>query len=210
MDSSVLTDGVIVTANAMLNTTTIQAQPRTSMIAYSAIGADGIDHYGLERPGSIFRKIVEGLFYLMVLNSVFIYKTGLILIPYLAGGLNTGTAIIALFVMVALEGQRLPTTIWFVVIINIAANLSMVLSMGETPVIGLGLPLLTHWMSLQLIMCLLVQNRGAQKRLIVFFSMLLVVLMAVGQETYGGKGAAKRAGVGEEFGGTFSNTNSLA
>jgi hypothetical protein len=165
------------------------------------------DPFGRERPGSVLRKLVEMLLYLMVLNSVFLYKTGFILIPYLAGGLNTIAGVICLFVML-LEGERFATSVKFAIAMNITANLSQMLANGVTPILGRGLPQMLHWLSTLLIVCYLVRNTATQKRVMIFFTLLLIGVSFYAGETVGVRGG-KRVGVAEDIGGNFANPNTL-
>jgi len=168
-----------------------------------------LDPYGVERSPSILRKLIELLLYVMVLNSVFLMRTGLVLIPYLSGGLNTASGLLCLFVML-LEGERPCMSVKFAVVMNVAANLSLSLGLGIQPVLGKGLPQMLHWFSMLTMICFLVQDRRAEKRLMLFFSVLLIGIMFFTSETISTRGGAERVGAAEDIGGNFANTNAVA
>lgn len=183
--------------------------PQALAWQFDAVDPTVSDVYGVERSPSVLRKLVELLLYLMVLNSVFLMRTGIVLIPYLSGGLNTASGLLCLFVML-LEGERPCMSVKFAILMNVTANLSLSLGLGEQPFLGEGLPPLLHWFSMFTMVCFLVQDRRAEKRLMLFFSVLLIAVMLVASETIGTRGGAERVGAAEDIGGNFANTNAVA
>ena len=93
--------------------------------------------------------------------------------------LLTGAAISALGVLAffacRLDSERLPTSIFFAIAINAAANFSQVVGGGETPLLGSGLPVLIHWGTYTLCVSYLIRNQLAEKRVLIFFGLVVVV-----------------------------------
>ncbi len=160
-----------------------------------------------ERPPSVARKFVEGCLYVSVLNSLFVQTTGAWQIPYFGAGVVIVTAI-ACFAIFLGQGERFPLSVWFAAAINIGATISQA-AQGEMPIVGTGLTFLFLWACQLYVMCYLVRNGATQKRIMLFFSLL--ILVAAWQ-----LGDLRRVGATRLFldrqriGGGIANANDLA
>lgn len=161
-----------------------------------------------DQPPSLGRKCVELFYYLSVVNSVFVYKTGAAMLPYFGGALVVMAGAVCLTIMLA-QRERIPLTVWCAVLINVFATLSQGIR-GEIPIIGEGLNQLFLWACQSLVICYLVRNPGTQKRLLLFFAIVLVFCVYFSGELQGGSSGRRlrleRYGVGSSFG----NANDLA
>jgi hypothetical protein len=162
------------------------------------------DALGVEKPPSLARKFVELLFYVVVLNGAYVHLTGLATVRFASGGLVLGAGLLTFFLMKA-QGERLPVSVWFALIFAAAANVSQ-LRYGELPLIGEGLPGITHWISYLIMMCYLVRNSATQKRVLLFSAFLVVGLVISGGGMHKGAERLMLQGVGAGF----SNANALA
>jgi O-antigen ligase len=113
---------------------------------------------------------------------------------------------VSLFIILALR-EPLPGSVWFAVVFNIFANISQVVAHGKIPIIGEGLALLFHWLSFLIMICFLVQNSAAEKRVLVFFAvMIILAVIKGGLMTFVEQYRLTLVGVAAAFG----NANALA
>lgn len=159
----------------------------------------------IEHPPSLGSKLVECLFYLTFLNSVFVFTSGANMIPYLGGGAVSIAGLIC-FVVLLGEAKRLPFSFWCALAMNIGATLSQA-RFGQLPLIGEGLNALFLWMCQLLMFCYLVRNDATQKRVLFFVSVIMVVIVYMS----GTGGRAHRLHLEEySVGSSFGNANQLA
>lgn len=137
------------------------------------------DSLGIERPSSFVHLFIELMLYATIVNSLFPGLTGLQKIRYMTGGTVMVAGFVSLLIILALR-EPLPRSVWFVVGFNIFANISQFVAHGETPITGGGLAALFHWLSFLIIICFLVQNSAAEKRVIAFFVLMIVCAVVKG------------------------------
>ena len=164
------------------------------------------DSLGMEKPPSVLRKFVEFMFYFIMVLSTFPYLIGLGRIRYLLGALFMLTGLLSFLILKA-EGERLPASIWFAIIINIGVNISEVTVQGELPIIGRHTVGHFHWLSSLIMVCYLAKNSAAAKRILFFYGMLVIVTVWLGGTEYVRAGRLELKEV--TFGGSFSNANQL-
>jgi len=113
------------------------------------------------------------------------------------------------FVILMVQRERLPASIWFALAMNVGANLSQTMR-GEMPIVGAGLNFLFLWMCQLLVVCYLVRNDACRKRILVFLAvMILICTVFFGQAT--GAYGQRRLGLEKQaVGGTMANANDLA
>lgn len=163
------------------------------------------DSVGIERPLSLPRFFVELMLYAIIINSAFPDLIGLYKIRYLTGGTVMVAGFVSLLITLALR-EPLPYSVWFVVGFNIFANISQVVAHGKIPIIGEGLSVLYHWLSFLIMVCFIVQNSAAEKRVIVFSILIIVLAVAKGGVEMIEKERLELIGIA----GYFSNPNDLA
>lgn len=167
--------------------------------------AERINFPGIEKPQSLKRIFIECLFYMSILLIVFPSFIKDFTIPDIAGGIVVIIGILSIFVIMYMQKERLAPSVWFVLTIVIAANISQVFGNGETPILGRGLPDLLHWLILLSITCHLVKNKETAERILIFFSIVIIIAVL-----FGGIYIEQRLDVGEEIGGALQNANRLA
>ncbi|MBU0638911.1 MAG: hypothetical protein KKB50_08605 [Planctomycetes bacterium] len=165
------------------------------------------DPLGVEARQTIGRWVVEALLYATLLNSTFYQQLGWSLIPY-AGGAPILAAGLLTFLIMLIERERVPLSLWFALLMNVTANVSQVFGNSEPVLFGEGLPPLLHWLCQLAMVCYLIRNSGAQKRMLLFFSALLLVIVAIGGAEYV-QAKTERLDL-EQVGGGFANANRLA
>ena len=183
-------------------------QPAAYMTAseYTPQGVALQDRLGAERPPTLGRKFVELLLCIVIFNLAFSQKLGLNLIPFLLGGFLAAAGGICFLVMMV-QGERLPMTLWFALALNVGANVSQVLGNGQPPILGEGLNILFLWFCIQMLFCYVVQNSGAQKRILLYSAVLSVAVLVIGGE--GVKQGRTERLVASDFG-LMANSNSVA
>ncbi len=159
----------------------------------------------IERPASLLRVVIEILFYFTVMIVVFPHWFRVERVPYLLGGSILSVGLLSLM-MFLVERQALPISVWFAVLINIGANISEVAGHQHTPILTRGLIELFHWIWYLTMVCYLVQNAGAAKRVLLFFSVLLIVAVWAGGITFYGERLSLEVGIGR----SFRNANQVA
>jgi len=160
-------------------------------------------YLNVERPPLLRRKLVEILFYLSVTLSAFSAAIGLPL-PFAIGGIVTLSGAFTFGVWI-LSKDRLPISIWFAIAITALANLSQLLR-GELPVFGVGLRSFLFWVSFLLMLCYLLQNQATQRRVLLFLSALVIVVVVLSGVQDPGYGRLRLEGAA----GSFGNANALA
>jgi hypothetical protein len=172
---------------------------------------DVFTELGIEAAPSPYRKFAEGLFYFVIIATTFPqFSLGLRGIPFALGGLVVVSGLLGLYLLKA-EGRRLPTSVWFAILINIMVNLSQVLH-GVMPILGEGLRPYTHWFARLTLMCYLVQNHNAGKRVLVFLALVTVAVVV----SSGGVGNIEQSErlhlkeMSENVNSAFANANALA
>jgi hypothetical protein len=166
-----------------------------------------LDPLGIERPSSFVRLFVELILYATIVNSLFPGLTGLYKIRYMTGGTVMLAGFVSLLIILALR-ESLPGSVWFAVAYNIFANFSEVVAHGETPIISENLAIFSHWLSFLIIICFIVQNSAAEKRVIVFFGLMIVLAVVKGGLI--GSLADYRLRLVGGIASAFSNANALA
>lgn len=171
----------------------------------AATAAD--DPFGLERPATFPRVLIEVLYCLCVLNSAFLYRFGLHQIPYLAGGIVTVSGLLCIAIY-AFSPEKFPLTFWASCVMWLAANVSQVIGNGQMPIIANGLNLMLFFVCQQMMVYYICQNRGARKRLLIYMASLAILLIGIAGEEMG-SGKVKRLAVGETYG-LLANSNGAA
>jgi hypothetical protein len=172
-----------------------------------AVGGSDENFLGIEQPPSLARKIAELMTYIPVVVAAFVSQLGLVAIPKAGGAIQLicGSMVLAIII---LTGTRFTLTIWVAIILNLAATLSQMFAQGELPLIGGGLPGMTFWFFNLLGAWYLVQNRSAERRMIIFYLILLVGLTMTGGY-YMKTHKVERLGL-EGVGGGMANPNTIA
>jgi len=165
------------------------------------------DPFGMEREWTMTRGFIELLYCICLLNSAFLYRSGLNQIPYLAGGIVTITGLMCIAIFV-LSNEKFPITFWASCIIWVGANISQVIGNGQMPLIANGLNLMFFFVCQQIVVYYICQNAGARKRLLLFMSFLAILLIGIAGEGVGA-GKVKRLAV-TELGGLLANSNGAA
>ncbi|MHC4443327.1 MAG: hypothetical protein ACYTBZ_02625 [Planctomycetota bacterium] len=139
-------------------------------------------------------------------NSAFAFQLGTAYIRFAGGGIVLLSGIICLLIMLT-QRERIHTSVWFALIMNIGATLSQTLGHGETPIIGAGLNHFILWLSNLIMFCYLIQNDATRKRILIVFSVLIILATTVGgfEEQKGG-----RLRIEEGTASSFRNPCSLA
>ncbi len=160
----------------------------------------------LERPGSLARKTVELLLYVSVLNSTFIHVTGGSAVPGLGGAAVVLSGMTALVILLA-QREPLPTSFWFGAVMYMAANLTEAFGVGQLPVISEGVRPMMFWLLYVVVYCYLARNTATQKRMLLFFSLMLIVVIRVsGLTARDERLILEQTGAGSSFG----NSNQLS
>jgi len=161
---------------------------------------------GGERPPSLAGKTVEALLYLSVLNSTFIHTTGAAAVAGLGGGVLMLAGLSALVIQLA-QREPLPVSVWFAVVMNFGVNLTEAYGVGQMPVISEGVRPMLFWLMQMIMVCYLVRNTAAQKRMLVFFGIMLVIVIQIsGVTARDERLILQQAGAGSSFG----NSNQLS
>ena len=137
------------------------------------------DPLSFGRPPSILRMFVEFMLYAVILNSLFPELTGLSKIRYMTAGTVMVAGFVSLLIILAIR-EPLPGSVWFAIGINFFANFSQVVAHGATPIISEGLAVQSHWLSFLIMICFVVRNHAAEKRVIVFFVLMIILAVAKG------------------------------
>ncbi len=164
-----------------------------------------IYYQGIERPQSIKRIFIEFLFYITILIMIFPFLIKSIPIPGFAGFTVIIVGALSVFSIMYMQKQNLAPSVWFALIMVIAANFSQVFGNGITPIIGRGLMGLLHWVILLSITCYLVQNKETAGRILLFFSLVIIIAVVIGGIYF-----EERLDVSKEIGGALQNSNRLA
>ncbi len=162
----------------------------------------------VDEPPSILRKIVELLVYIPVIVSAFLGVWGLHQVRFFGGGTSFAATLFTILV-VLLSGQRPPFSVWLAVVIWLGANISQTIGNGQTPVTGAGLPMLLFHIGTLLGMWYVAQNPAAERRMIFFYVILLIVLTYMGGQTMRSHASVERLEL-EGVGGLMANPNSIA
>jgi len=170
------------------------------------IAGSPADPLGVERPPSLARKLVEFLLYVSIANSAFAIVLGVAVVPYIGGALITASGMLTLIIMF-FQREPIPATLWFALIVNFGASFSQGVR-GEPPMVGEGLATMMHWMNYQLMICYLVRNDAARNRILVFFSVLLILTIMFGSTTERDV-VAGRIDLSEGVASCFTNPNRL-
>ncbi len=129
-----------------------------------------------EQPATKVRLFVEISFYFLITFLSFSERLGYI-------GILNGAMILMLGVITFLlhfkQREQFPRSFFFMLFMNLTANFSLVIGYGETPIFGGGLSSLVHWTNLSLVTCYIVRNHKAQRRLLVFLCLLVLVTISV-------------------------------
>lgn len=165
------------------------------------------DPPSVEHPASFMRLLVELSFYLLIVVELFPAQLGLSGIKFLAGGVVAGGGLLCFFAYHA-GREQLPKSLYFILAMNVMANLSLVVGHGEAPILGDGLTELFHWITYALMISYLVRNRMAEKRLLVFMAATILLSVYFGgvEKMHFGRPRLELQGVG----GNFKNANDLA
>ena len=170
------------------------------------------DVLGIEKPPSFISKFVEGMLYFSTIVTFFPKLTPLAGIPRALGAVVMIVGCLSFFVFL-IDDRKIPISIWFAVIINIGANYSQVIGHNQTPIFGEGLTAYFHWISYLVMLCYLVQNKAAEKRVLFFFGILVLLTVYYGGVEYShiGRTASGRLALeSKEVGSVFANANDLA
>lgn len=193
------------------NSFTMNSQPKSPFPLRPSVSngilPDGWDFFAIDQPQSKLRKIVELVFYLTLLITVFRLQLGISGKVLIAGG-TVAAAGLFTFIVYVVQRETLPRSFYFIVAINVAANLSQMIGQGELLFIGSGLPKLLHWCSITLMMCYLVRNHAAEKRMLVFLSVVIFLAAIIGGIEKIHYDTTRLAL--EAVGGAFRNPNQLA
>jgi hypothetical protein len=159
----------------------------------------------IERPTSLLRVVIEVLFYLTVMMVVFPSWFRVEQLRFVLAGsiLSVGLLSVMMFLV---ERQALPISIWFAMLVNIGANISEVVGHQHTPILTRGLTELFHWIWYLAMVCYLVQNAGAAKRILLFFSGMVIAAVLAGGITFYGERLSLEVGIGR----SFRNANQVA
>jgi len=162
---------------------------------------------GVERGPSFARKVVELLIYVTAVNSALVMRTGVALIPLGGGGPILISGLLCLLIIFH-SRETLPMSVWFFGGCCLAANMSVLIGQGEMPVIAPAVRNVVTGLFQLVMFCFVAQNRVAQKRMLVFFSLLMIVSVMTGGVVVGkGEGARLKL---ENIGGAFANANQLS
>jgi len=165
------------------------------------------DPPSIEQPSTKLRIAVELLLYFLLIVQVFPAQIGVTGIGFLAGALVAIGGLSCFFVYHS-SREKLPATFYFVFIINVFANFSLVIGRGEPPILGDGLTDLFHWATMVLLFSYIIRNRAAEKRMLFAMALLIMVAVIVGgtEEFHYGRPRLEL----QDLGGTFRNANDLA
>lgn len=165
------------------------------------------DPFGIERPASSGRVLIEFLYYVCLFNAAFLYRFGIYQIPFLAGGLVTVSGLLCI-AMIAFSPDKFPLAFWATCVMWLGANISQVIGNGQMPIIANGLNLMVFLVCQQMMVYYICQNRGGRKRLLIFMAGLAIVLIGIAGEEVGA-GKVRRLAV-TETGGLLANSNGAA
>lgn len=172
-----------------------------------ASGVSSDDPFGIERPWTLAVGLVEVLYYLCLLNSVFFIQLGFYQVPMLSGGIITVSGLTCM-ALIAFSNNKFPLTFWAACIMWLGANLSQVLGNGDIPIIAQGVNLMLFFTCQQIMAYYLCQNSGSRKRLLLVMSIIVLALMGIAGEATG-TGRVKRLS-GTEGSGFLANANGVA
>lgn len=164
------------------------------------------------KPPSFTRKFVELMFYVTLLVISFPSLTGLQSIPNAIGALLMVAGFIAFTIMVS-GREGIPISVWFAIMINVSANFSQVIGHQQLPIIGEGLIGFFQWLCQLIMVCYLLQNDAAGKRVFLVFVGIFIISIFLGAE-----GLLETSAVGAErlslketgHGAAFANSNAIA
>ena len=151
------------------------------------------------------RFAVEAVYYLVLIATVF--RDTLNLGSYIAGLTSlAGLGTLAVFLF---DGVPIPRAFKFILLINLFANLSLVLGQGEAPLIGDGLSNLLHWGSHTLLVLYLCRDPKVETRILLVTAAAIIAAVQIGGGAYSNSTNYDRLHL-DEVGGTFANPNQLA
>jgi len=161
----------------------------------------------MERPMTVWRILVEILFYAIIFVLAYGQQTGLTRIPLLGGGIVTLSGLACFFVMF-MTGERLTFTLWMCIAIFAGANMSQVFGQSETPIIGKGISQMTFLTGMQAIIYYVCLNKNASRRLLLAIGgVTLALVVTLGRAV--GSGRNKRLQV-EDVANFLANANTVA
>lgn len=164
-----------------------------------------VEYPSIERPFSLKRILVELMFYVILILSIFTPLTGIHSIPFVAGSIVLAGGIITIFISSYMQKEKIPASFWFILIIVFMANLSQIIGHNERPIIGHGLSAMLHLLILFTMMWYLILNKSTENRLLIYF-FILIILTVLLSGTYEEGRLALKEGIGD----AFRNANDLA
>ena len=184
-----------------------RALPNTQSMMAPAPDESLLSADSFEQPPSLPRKIAELFTYVPIVIAAFVTQLGIVQIPKLGGAIQMACGAMVIGIII-LTGTRPTLTIWCALLLNLFATMSQMVGQGELPLVGGGLPGLMFWFLNLLGAWYVVQNRSAERRMIIFYMGLLVLLTFVGgayQKTH----KVERLML-EGVGGGMANPNTIA
>ncbi len=152
-------------------------------------------------------RAIEALYYVALVVVCFPQYVGIAGKAFVAGGalLFIGVTTFALMLRAQV---RFPKAFYYIVFINVFANLSQVVANGQLPIIGSGLPELVHWGTFALLFFMLTQERATEERVLLVTGAFVFIAASIGgvETVHYGR---ERLSL-ENVGGLFANSNQLA
>jgi hypothetical protein len=157
------------------------------------------------------RFIVEALLYVSMIGRVFINQLGIVKIQGLSGAIICLSGLCCAIIMIT-KRERFPTSFYFILTINIAANISQVIATGQPPIFGDFLRPLLFWICHLLMACYVVRNDTAAARFILIISICVIIAVSIGAgvQEAGIVGVTIQRLQLEGVGSMFANANELA
>lgn len=159
----------------------------------------------------IGRFIVEVMLYLSIICRAFAEPLGILRFQGLSGAIITLSGMTCLMIMM-MKRQKLPVSVYFAFAINVTANISQVLAVGQPPIFGDFLRALLFWMYHLLMMCYIVRNNKASYRAaFVLGLMAIIAVVTSGEITITGTVSTRVERLElQGLGSMFANANDLA
>jgi hypothetical protein len=153
--------------------------------------------------------VVEALLYLSICLRAFGWQLGIMNFQGLSGGIVALSGVACFAIMVA-KRERLPLSFWFILLINILADVSELYVTGGEFLQSSGPKNMFYWMSWSLMACYIVRDKRAYVRFIFFLSFCVLVAMVLGMHIRGVGFHSRVTLEGQNIATMFANSNELA
>lgn len=152
---------------------------------------------------------VEFLLYLSIILRAFGWQLGIMHFQGLSGGIVAVSGLVCLVIMIV-KGERLPLSFWFILLINILADVSELYVTNDKFLMSSGPKNMLYWLSWSLMACYIVRDNRAYVRFTFFLSFCVIVALALGMNVRGTGFHSRVTLEGQNVATMFANSNELA